>query len=447
MKYIFLALSSLFIIQSCAPNKSNDAIVAGRIDNPTDSIICFFYGEEKDTAALNEAGEFNIRFDIQTPTKVTFKYGHEHSSFLLMKGSDMYLTLDPEEFDETIKYIGVGSEINNFLAGDVLTKEKNRANKGREYGYPVDSFKQYVNEYAHARFTSLKTFTEGVKGIDSLVEAEHKKIQYERFNAFVAYPDMYFMLHEDSVDLGKSYYDFLKDLNRNDNDFAEFRVYLNLLYTLAQTEVKGDKDLMYEYFKTNHTGKVQEQLLYKYVARELDTDPFAKGIDALVEMYLKDQTDTALANKIDKANKVWKTLAPGQPAPEIAYPNLQGDTVRLSDLKGKLVYVDVWATWCGPCMRETPHLKDLITKYEGKDVSFLQVSVDNSVAAWERVIKEKDTGAIQLCAGGWKKELAKAYNIRYIPRFMLIDQEGMIIDVDAARPSSEAVYELIDSNM
>src|SRR5690606_22180824 len=71
-----------------------------------------------------------------------------------------------------------------------------------------------------------------------------------------------------------------------------------------------------------------------------------------------------------------KRLLPGSPSPEFIYPDINGKDVALSDLKGKLVYIDVWATWCVPCLQEIPSLKKLESDYHGKDIYFVSMSVD-----------------------------------------------------------------------
>ena len=118
----------------------------------------------------------------------------------------------------------------------------------------------------------------------------------------------------------------------------------------------------------------------------------------------------------------------------------------LASFKGKLVYVDVWATWCGPCKAEIPSLQKLETDYHGKDITFMSVSVDTDKEAWEKMVADKELGGVQLWADGWSK-ITKDYAIFGIPRFMLFDAEGNVISTNAPRPSSEEIRELIEANL
>ncbi len=87
-----------------------------------------------------------------------------------------------------------------------------------------------------------------------------------------------------------------------------------------------------------------------------------------------------------------KELKEGDQAPTFKYLDINGKEVSLSDLKGKYVYIDVWATWCGPCRYELPHLKELEKKMHGKKIVFVSISCDKDKAAWEKMVKETRFG-------------------------------------------------------
>lgn len=134
----------------------------------------------------------------------------------------------------------------------------------------------------------------------------------------------------------------------------------------------------------------------------------------------------------------------GQESPKfIDYENHAGGTTSLDDLKGKYVYIDMWATWCGPCKAEIPHLKKVEKAYHGKNIEFVSISVDrkNAHDAWKKMVNEKELGGTQL----WAKEdktFSEAYTVTGIPRFILIDPQGNIVDADAPRPSSDKLTDL-----
>ena len=109
--------------------------------------------------------------------------------------------------------------------------------------------------------------------------------------------------------------------------------------------------------------------------------------------------------------------------------NGDGTVMKLSDLRGKIVLIDFWASWCGPCRRENPHVVNLYAKYHDKGFEVFSVSLDNNPTRWKEAIqKDKLTWPYHVSdLKGWKSEAAALYGVNSIPSTFLIDQEGRII--------------------
>ena len=171
------------------------------------------------------------------------------------------------------------------------------------------------------------------------------------------------------------------------------------------------------------------------------------GVNHLGELqpiYYAHVKDSAKKARFDALCNNYLKTAKGQPSPEFALSDVNGEIVRLSDLAGKYVYIDCWATWCGPCMREQPYLSELEKEYAGRNICFVSISCDQDKTAWEQMVKEKKLGGIQLIEDG-NQAFTNAYTVTTIPRFILLDKEGKIIDADAPRPSESSLVELFDS--
>lgn len=134
-------------------------------------------------------------------------------------------------------------------------------------------------------------------------------------------------------------------------------------------------------------------------------------------------------------------LRPGEPSLDFSFTDMQGQTVSLKQLRGKYVYIDVWATWCGPCNAEIPYLKKLEKEMEGKKIVFVGISSDSNQQAWEKFVKEKEMGGIQLFMGKKKQEMMHFFLINSIPRFILLDKKGRIVEAYMSRPSDEKTKE------
>src|SRR5690606_18571711 len=120
--------------------------------------------------------------------------------------------------------------------------------------------------------------------------------------------------------------------------------------------------------------------------------------------------------------------AKGEKAFNFSYPDINGDTVTLASLRGKIVLVDTWATWCAPCRVEIPHLKKLEHELKDKDIAFVSLSVDveRDEEKWKKFVQKESLGGIQLYAKGFS-EFAQYYKISSIPRFLIFDKEGRIV--------------------
>jgi len=188
----------------------------------------------------------------------------------------------------------------------------------------------------------------------------------------------------------------------------------------------------------------------------------AKGLDTMVtNNSMRDVDDIIEGNKkyFTGILKLRKELPKGAPSPSFeSYENYDGSKTSLSDLKGNYTYIDVWATWCGPCKAEIPSLKQIEKDYHGKNIAFVSMSIDDDRSHngswelanedWKVMVADKNLGGIQVFAPkGWKSKFIRDYKINSIPRFILIDPDGNIVDASAPRPSDPALREMFDSLM
>ncbi len=186
----------------------------------------------------------------------------------------------------------------------------------------------------------------------------------------------------------------------------------------------------------------------------------AVDIDTMITNSSRDQVDATLQSYKRYYGGIIalrNNFPKGSPSPIFeGYENFKGGSTSLVDLKGKYVYVDVWATWCGPCKVEIPHLKELEEEYRDKDIAFVSMSIDDDKrhkgswekahAAWKKMVAEKELSGVQIMAPkGWDSDFVKAYKINGIPRFILIDPDGNVVDPNAPRPSDPKLKKLLET--
>ncbi|WP_284652655.1 TlpA family protein disulfide reductase [Flavobacterium terrisoli] len=211
--------------------------------------------------------------------------------------------------------------------------------------------------------------------------------------------------------------------------------------------------------RTLEEGKINFQEML-----ELDADGFKKAsedlkasqnasvdaskIDPNLASSLKKQTDMNVMQlqqfyTMSAAKKKMNNVA----APNFDFENHKGGNTTLASLKGKYVYVDLWATWCGPCRAEIPSLKKMEETFHGKNIEFVSVSIDaeKDYEKWKTFVTEKQLTGTQLYAAKANQtEFVKAFEVNSIPRFILIDPNGVVVDADAKRPSDPRLQEQLN---
>lgn len=118
-------------------------------------------------------------------------------------------------------------------------------------------------------------------------------------------------------------------------------------------------------------------------------------------------------------------LKPGTPAPEFVLNDINGNTVKMSQFRGKTVVLIFWASWCPDCRAEVPALKELQAKTDPNKVVFVSISSDRTVEAWKKYVAENEMGGVQLYKD--KSKVSEDYHVKWIPSQYVIGPDGKVV--------------------
>ena len=402
---LIVAAGIYFAMNTNTTTDPNQVTITGKITNPRGESVAFSNQDTTYSTTANEDGTFAISFNLDSVSYLFFEHGVENTAMYVYPGDKIKLTIDTELFDETIEY--KGSSSSSFLAKKYLLEEGNDffgkvyyMSSGEAYKAVLDSFKiDVINEFGEITDSAF---------INSEITSIDEKNTY-----FIGRQEK---LANYSVDV-KTYMWETRAIARDFNFYAAI-----------------------DSLNSIDFNNMAEQYAAAFQA-SLNNVTDAEFIVTAKERITK-TTDSWLERKTAVDNMPKE----GEPAIDFNYPDIEGNEFSLTSFKGDLVYVDVWATWCGPCKAEIPSLQKLETDYHGKNITFMSVSVDTDKEAWEKMVREQELGGVQLWADGWS-EITKDYAIFGIPRFMLFDAKGNVISTDAPRPSSSEIRELFEANL
>ncbi|MFV0484490.1 MAG: TlpA family protein disulfide reductase [Bacteroidales bacterium] len=244
------------------------------------------------------------------------------------------------------------------------------------------------------------------------------------------------------------YFPYLKniDINKETSD-ASILMYpyvpalLNDIIMMG-TQAKGEK----------YTGNYHELIKNDTLIGELSIlgSRCFKSYAAFLEFEEKEKkyilTDSQKARMEKRKQELSQCNREGETVANFRFPDIKGKQVSLASLKGKVVVIDMWATWCGSCKQQIPHLQKMEKAYHGKDVAFVSISTDKNLNEWGDYVKSKGLTGIQLY-GDPGNSISEIYNINAIPHFLVIDKDDKLVSSDAPRPSDPKLKTLIDSLM
>ncbi|MGS2740036.1 TlpA family protein disulfide reductase [Sinomicrobium pectinilyticum] len=454
MKKTIYTLSGLVLFAvSCTKTPVDYAVVSGKIKNVEKELTLY-------SADMKFSKRLELREDGSFSDTIREKLGGHFTlgglQLYLGKGSDIAINGDAADFQNTLAISGKGSAPSEYL----ILKRKTQADlMGKD---PKLFFQQQEMEFKEANDRIRKTLTgalDSMKGgiSEDFMKKEKRNLDYEYLQTLQEYENWHgYVTQNEDFKVSDGFLDELDDIDYNreeDYNFSQaYKEVLNRHYAEeAHKLVKQDSlPVAFAYLKALETisnEAIRNKMLFGAVRSSI-TYVDENEREEYYTAFKAASTDKDNNAEIEKMYNGLRALAKGNPSPGFTdYENYAGGTTSLDDLKGKYVYIDVWATWCGPCRAEIPFLKKAEEEYRDKNIEFVSISIDQEKDhdKWRAMIEEKELKGIQLLAdNAFESEFVTAYLIAGIPHFILIDPEGTIVSSNAPRPSSPDLKKLFD---
>lgn len=434
MRKLFIGLLTLLMMGACQTQK--EVAVDVTVKDKTYEGVEFYLSKMDTVLQLNAEGKGAVVLPVDEPQYAVFKYKWKTATVYLEPGKNISVTWDMTPGGLMVAFDGEGGAKNNFING----KEIDVPKMG-DFGLTEDEFLPKLDQYVEDNYKVL----EG-KGFDkAFVEKEKYHIRYSVYGIMWQYARR--------GDRSDEFYNKMKSLMVEDEWLMQLRGYTSYMQGAVEALSNRGVDLMnasdeevvmneLNYVLQNiKNPKIKEYLIGSFAIDYIDREGIAKA-DEVKKVFEENVTDPLIRQTFAKIYEEGTTITKGKKAPDFKYLDINGKEVRLSDLKGKLVYIDLWATWCAPCREELPHLQKLEEAFKGTKIAFVSISTDKDKAKWEKMVKDEKMGGIQLHAGG-DEAFLNAFRVKGIPHFILIDQEGNIMEANMSRPSESKTIEYL----
>ncbi|RED22109.1 thiol-disulfide isomerase/thioredoxin [Flavobacterium cutihirudinis] len=447
MKKIFFLL--LIVVLYSFTTSEEKTTISGKITNTENGIIRI-KGELLDKEIkLKPDGSFSENLTLESDGIYKIETTKNSFSIYLSKDSKLTLSADDTNLITTLKFTGKGSVENQYLAKkqlitSVIPDEELYTLNENEFLKKLQEIKNSVNNlYLKTKFTDANFKTKEAININYLEQKHllfYKKYHYvfggvNNFKVSENYPKI-----DETIDLDNNSY-FLFS-----NEYQE--IVLNKFYE----GVKGDgitgmisaKDAIPK-IKALKSQSIKNRLI------ENSTNDINIGnpnYDKTYWEFLSIINNPVVKQTLTDNYNATNALQPGNPSPKFDYENQKGGKTSLENLKGKYIYIDLWATWCGPCREEIPFLQKVEEQYKGKNIEFVSISIDalKDQPKWSKFVIEKQLGGIQLLAENeWESKFVKDYGVWGVPTFILLDPNGNIVNARAPKPSDAKLIDLLNS--
>jgi thiol-disulfide isomerase/thioredoxin len=459
LKLVRLLFCSLYL--GIGASNAQNFTLHGRVTSPTGNTVTFMLlrngllgDSEVIELPIGKEGAFKLTLQLQDVALVHFWEGERGSSIFLQDAliepnDSIVMRYDSRQFWETLRFEGTGAPKYQYHAEDLRnygTGLDRIKQQGDQITEPIAQLFAYLDSLAHLRAQLLQRYQSAMPlRTYQIYEAEKKaEIACHKLNL------IYFQNEKDTTfnlfTMPLALKGFIQAMPRQNDTTAKSSFYLVYLEMLARLYFKEMHQLtggvgseaqwnhFQKAFYTPSIAQIQRAIdLYFKIRRSRNSDQ----INELISLFQKEYPESPyIAILSGKALKLG-SLINGKTAPPFTVWNEQGKAVKLSDLKGKVVFVDFWANWCVACINQMKKFKPIYEQFkENPDFVYLTISMDEQEDTWRQSLSKWSVEGLRCWTkDAYGSDVAKAYQINQLPVYFLIGKDGHLLDANPPRPN------------
>ncbi len=445
-KILIILLLSCFC-RSVVWGQDTLAFVSGRVEeeNPVMLVVQRQMGMSQRLMEVQVCGDYRESLTVKEPMIVSISFGRQTVSNIVFvtPGAEIEVDLTRED-----KFGGTHAGINNLLS-HLFTRECQPKTSG---------LKEYSRAYAEALFLAYQGRMERIE--NSGLSPEEQKV-VKGYAQFQLLQDMYMMIDRSKA-FGKAFaapevdidysepllnVDWLPELMFAGDWFPVFQEWLFAQVQTGKIKIGSRVTYLNDMASVVKDGKLREAYLLEALWKEVlrgNVKGLGKRLKKAAKLVKSKDGKERLSTYADQLGSSIYPAMEGVDLSGYGFPNEQGDTVYLSDFKGKYVFIDLWSTGCNPCVAEITYLKRLEERLVSLPLAWVSISLDSNADTWRTFMKQKKMTGIQLlCARSRKHPFMQRMAVNGIPRFIILDPEGKVWDASSRRPSDPVLGELL----
>lgn len=460
------------MLTACQPTPSTPAKLSGEIEDLKNEKVYLVahhqvqdykhYVAALDSTQTDSLGRFTFNLELESPQLLQVRgengFGVLQSEYLYLSPGDSLSFLQK---DQKLHFSGRGAPVNQLsvaireLSADA-PRLRERVKQSKEaFGLELDERRKREEEFLAKKADSL-TLDPDYRDLlarQIIYRWANDYFYYQRYHRYYTAQEWAYVPY-DSLP-----YPFQDDLPLDAETMPGNGSYMRVIHWMLedhyQGEIAGLPDSQiweqemarkFQLARTAFSGIHQEVALVD-ISQNLGTfllsgkEHFYDHLQEIKQHYDSIKTDERFHAFFSQNYASYQALAPGQAAPDFSLPTPEGKNMSLSDFSGKVVYVDFWGTWCGPCIEAIPKSRALQAAYAGReDVAFVNIALEygpEDIERWKKFVQENDFPGIHLVADKqFHNPILAPYKLNFAPTYVLIDAEGKLVDARAEGPGT-----------